>query len=68
MAIVLRFVLLLMKLIGYLLTPVTILVNLCRIRQQKIPPIRNELLLNLPVIELAAKIRNKEVCIYSKLC
>lgn len=61
MAIVLRFVLLLIKLIGYLLTPITILVNICRIKQQKILPIRNELL-NIPVIDLAAKIRNKEVC------
>lgn len=58
----LRFMLLLIKLIGYLFTPIIILVNKCRIRQAKIPPIQNELL-NLPVIDLAAKIRNKEVCI-----
>lgn len=60
MEILLRFVSFVLKVIGYFLTPLLAIINYVNYRSIRIPPIDNELL-KIPAIELAAKIRNKEV-------
>lgn len=58
MAWLLRSAALLLRVLGYLLTPFLILFN--RHKRETIPPIKNDLL-KLSVVELAEKIRQKEV-------
>lgn len=62
MEVLLRFVAFLLKLSGYLLTPFLILFN--KHKKVAIPPITNDLL-KLPVVDLAEKIRQREVNIAS---
>lgn len=52
----------LFKIIGFFINPFLAIINYLCYRSIKIPPIQNELL-KMPVIELAAKIRNKEVSV-----
>lgn len=47
-----------MKMFGFLFTPFLILFN--KHKKMKIPPHKNDLL-NIPVVDLAEKIRNREV-------
>lgn len=58
MEVLLRVAAFLLKCVGFLLTPFLILFN--SHKKVKIPPITNDLL-NIPVIDLAQKIRKKEV-------
>lgn len=58
-----RFLLLIVKLLGFFIMPIVILVNKCTIKSVKIAPVTNDLL-KIPVVDLATKIRNKEVNIF----
>lgn len=60
MELLLRFVAFSMKIFGFLFTPILILFN--KHKRVKIPAHKNDLL-NIPVVDLAEKIRNKEVSI-----
>lgn len=60
MELLLRFISFCLKIIGYLITPLLVIINYVNYRSIQIPPIENELL-KIPAVELAAKIRNKEV-------
>lgn len=57
---IIRFAAFLLKIFGYLILPILIFINKLNIKPAKIPPIRNELLY-IPAVDLATKIRNKEV-------
>lgn len=57
---IIRFAAFLLKIFGYLILPILIFINKRNIKPAKIPPIRNELLY-IPAVDLATKIRNKEV-------
>ena len=58
MEVILRFMAFLLKCLGYLAVPFLIVFN--SHKKVKIPPIKNDLL-KLPVVDLAEKIRAKEV-------
>lgn len=58
MEVLLRIMAFLLKCLGFLLTPFLILLN--SHKKNKIPQITNDLL-KIPVVELAQKIRQKEV-------
>lgn len=60
MEILLRFIGFCFKIIGFFITPLLALINYFKYSAIRIPPIKNELL-KIPAIELASKIRNKEV-------
>lgn len=64
MEVLLRFAAVLLKLFGYLFTPFLILLNTHK--KVKIPPIKNDLL-KLSVVDLAEKIRQREVIINNYL-
>lgn len=61
MEVLLRFAAFLLKCVGFLLTPFMILFN--SHKKVKIPPITNELL-TISAVELAQKIRQREVNIF----
>lgn len=58
MEVILRLAAFLLKCLGFILTPLLSIFN--PYKKVQIPPIKNELL-NIPVVELAQKIRKKEV-------
>lgn len=60
MELLLRFFGFCFKIVGYLITPLLAIINYFNYRPIQIPPIENELL-KIAAIDLAAKIRNKEV-------
>lgn len=63
MEILLRFVGLCFKIIGFFVSSLLAIINYLNYRPIRILPVSNELL-KIPVVELAAKIRNKEVSIF----
>lgn len=60
MELLLRFIGLCFKIVGFLITPMLAIINYLNYRSIQVPPIKNELL-KIAAIDLAAKIRNKEV-------
>lgn len=60
MDLLIRFLGLVLKVLGFIVAPINALVNWIKYRPIQIPAITNELL-RLPAVELAAKIRNREV-------
>lgn len=60
MEILLRVIGFCFKIVGYFITPLLAIINYLSYRSIQIPSIKNELL-KIPAIELASKIRNKEV-------
>lgn len=60
MDLLVRFLAVLLKLLNFIVTPINSVVNYIRYRPIKIPAITNELL-TMPAVDLATKIRQREV-------
>lgn len=60
MDLLIRLLALVLKVLGFIMIPINSLINWTKYRTHTIPPITNDLL-RLPAVDLAAKIRNREV-------